>query len=194
MTIVEWAREELIKQQEFDAEILEVFATGSQILKKNPNDLDFIVIAEDFYQRRRKVIFEDNGINFDVTFVDIKAVKAQLDLNENYYTTYPNIFNYFYNIRDTIYGGVDLGWNILDYKEDYFNYLKSSYKEQTSKILYKWKHGKVFVHYYIPLKMFENNSTELTAEMKADIEKLYSNTEEALTVIGWVENILAPEE
>jgi len=52
-------------------------------------------------------------------------------------------------------------------------YIIGPENDTLGKAISKKKFAKSFVHYYIPLKMFENQSIEITPEMKDDIEELY---------------------
>lgn len=191
MDIKQKADEILFAQQEENATILEIFKTGSQLFIENPHDLDFIIVCDGFTQRRRKVFFEEDGLHYDLIFIDKKAVAAQLNFSDDSYIHYKiKLYNYFYALKETVFGGYDDGWDIFEQEESYFEYIKKHYAEGVGKLTVKWKVGKLFVHYYVILKMYINGSTEITSEMMEDIQILYSRTEAATPIIEWIVGLI----
>lgn len=43
----------------------------------------------------------------------------------------------------------------------------------------KYKIGKVFSHYYVIAKFYDNNSLEITSEMQSDLDRLYAKPEDS---------------
>lgn len=167
-------------QQEEGAEILEIFKTGSQIFINNPKDLDYVAVCKNYTKKRTKTLIKNEEKWHDIIIIDEQALKSVLDFNDK--ETMPKdlkFFNYFFekNIRQTVYGGVELGWSMLEHKKEYLDVLK----EKFNRFKYKdvknvWKIGKIFVHYYVVYYMIKNNKVEITEKMKADIEKIYSGS------------------
>jgi hypothetical protein len=192
MNIKSIAEDILLKEREEDAVILEIFETGSQLFVDRDTDYDYIVVCKDYMQRYRRTRVEDNGKKLDIVFIDEKAVHARLDFNDLHYLKLnEKIYNYFFesNIRKTVYGSFDIDWNMLEHKEEYLSYIKKTYlslkKHPNSRII-----GKSFVHYYIILKIFENNKIEITEQMTEDIELLYSGSQECESIIQWIDSQL----
>ena len=180
---------ELLALQDEDAEIIEIFKTGSQLFRDNPRDIDYVIVCNNYEQRRRRILFEENNIKYDFLFLSPEAIQAQLDFNNLYYLSSNNkLFNYLFIIKETVYGNYNVNWNMLNYKNDYLSYAKEKYTETVGKAKIKKSFGKSFVHYYIILKMFENNSTEITNQMRDDIQKLYSGSDEATPIIDYVDD------
>jgi hypothetical protein len=78
---------------------------------------------------------------------------------------------------------------MLEHKEEYLNHLKENYAN-LKKFSNRHKIGKSFVHYYIILKIFENNKIEITEQMTEDIELLYSGSQECESIIQWIDSQL----
>lgn len=191
MEIKNLAQRLLTEQREDKAVILEIFQTGSNVFGVGrTKDDDYVVICENYGQRKRRTILIENDVKYDVLIMDIKAVEASLDFDDYIYI--PNdvkLFSYFYDvsIRKTVYGKSNLSWSMLDHKQKYLEYIKTKFDTTNYLILVDpWKFGKHLVHYYNILKIYENNKAELTPEMLADIKKLYDAKEEAMPIIQWI--------
>jgi len=105
MDIVSFVEDWFIKMRENDATILEIYKAGSQLFRDDPHDLDFEVICENLKQRFVFKQTVENGIHYDVVMIDKKALEAQLDFNNPWYTTNRlKLFNYLFTARETIYG------------------------------------------------------------------------------------------
>ena len=89
-------------------------------------------------------------------------------------------------IRDVIYGGVDLNWNMFEHQLEYMAYLNQHHIDTLGKSKVKYKYGKYYVHFYVIIKMFENNNTAITETMLADILTLYNATTECNPLIDWI--------
>jgi hypothetical protein len=192
MTIKSIAEEILLREREEDAVILEIFETGSQLFTDRENDYDYIVVCKDYMQRYRRTHLEDNGKKLDIVFIDEKAVQSLLDFEDLHYVKQNvKLYNYFFepNIRKTVYGSFDIDWSMLEHKEEYLNHLKENYAN-LKKFSNRHKIGKSFVHYYIILKIFENNEVEITEQMTEDIELLYSGSQECESIIQWIDSQL----
>ena len=158
MNLKEYIEDLLIKQKEYDAKILEISTTGSQIFRDNPGDLDYIAICEGYNQRRRKHFFKDNGITYDLIIMDKSVFDSLYDFTEEHYVS-PKLkfFNYFYKIRHTIYGGYDDGWNMFDHEIEYKKYIAKKFNETVNIRNSSFpSYGKFYVHYYIILKLIIN--------------------------------------
>ena len=62
---------------------------------------------------------------------------------------------------------------MLDYKQSYLEYIKLKYEKTLKRTINRTKGTKAFVHFYIILKIYENNKIEITPEMLQDIRTLY---------------------
>ena len=191
MEIKEIAENILQEQQETRASILEIFMTGSNVFSMNRNvDNDYVVICENYGQRKRRTFITIDDAKYDILIMDINAVKASLDFDDNDYIPQDiKLYSYFYDtaIRKTVYGQSDLDWSMLNFKTKYLNYIKNFYKEKKyDSVKEPWKYGKKFVHFYVVLKIFENNKPEITEDMLINIKKLYDSTEDSKEIIEWV--------
>jgi hypothetical protein len=191
MNIKEIAERLLIEQKEDNAVILEIFQTGSNVFDvKRKKDDDYVVICENYGQRKRREIIIENDIKYDILIMDKKAVEASLDFDDYIYIQNDiKLFSYFYDvsIRKTIYGNSNLNWSMLDHKNKYIDYIKNRFASTKYHMLPEiWKFGKHLVHYYVVLKIYENNKAELTDQMLLDIKSLYDTKETSLPIIEWV--------
>lgn len=195
MDIKKYVEQELIEEEEFNTTILEIAKTGSQIFRDNPVDLDYVIILDGYPQRHRKVVENIDGVVYDIILIDKEAVQAQLDFNRTGYIHEGHkLFNYCYPIREPIYGHYNIDWNMLDHEDEYIQYLYKRYARTLKKLKVKTKFTKMFVHYYIPLKIFGNQKVEITDEMRKDIIKLYEGGKQVLPIVDWIENQLAQVE
>lgn len=187
MVIKEIVDKILEEQKETNAEILEIFKTGSQVLTSINGDKDFVVVCKNYTKNRTKQIVNRDNVNYDIIIIDEKAMYSCLDFNDTSLVHKDvKFFNYFFekNIRETVYGGIDIKWSMLEHKQEYLNYIKERYKRFPSlKLNNVWKIGKVFVHYYIILTILKNNKVEITPDMKFDINLFYSKNPNAEALI-----------
>jgi hypothetical protein len=185
MDILKKIREELVQQKEPNAYVQELFKTGSQLFRDAPADLDYVAVCQGYTQRRRKVVFIEDGDYYDVTLISPEAVLAQLDFNDSGYTHYKTkLFNYLFLVKDVVYGSYIPDWDIFEHEAEYKAYIKEHYLNGVGKSINKKNFGKFFVHYYIIQKIYERQSLEVTPEMLADIKHLYAKTEEADEIIN----------
>ena len=186
--------EELLVQERSNAEIVEIFKTGSQIFKDNPKDLDYVIVCKNYEKQYSRIHLTHEDQVYDLIFRDEDYYYDLLSFNlesidEGY--IHNLLFNYFVCFRDVIYGSWDLQWDILVYKDIYLNYIKAQYANTIGKRINRSKITKGWVHYYIILKIFDNNKVEITEEMLQDINTLYSSTEGTEAIIQWIEDRLA---
>lgn len=177
--------------QETEAEIIEIFKTGSQLFRDNPTDLDYYVICNNFLQRRKKVRFEEDGIVYDIIILDKIAQEHQVDFEDNYYLPEAlKLFNWWFLFKENVCGYSNTYWDLLGAETQYKEYLKDRYINSIGKRVDRTRGSKQVVQYYMPLKMYDNQSTEVTNEMKEVGRKLYEGGEQVLPIIDWVEEQL----
>lgn len=181
----------VLSEWQEDAIILEIAKTGSQINRDDPGDLDYLIICDGFGQRARKHIENIDGVTYDLMFRDVKALNAQHDFEDTGYIHEGHkLFNYCYPIRETVYGGFESGWNMLDHQEEYLAYARKRYDASVGKMKVKSNYTKQFVHYYIILKIYLNQEVKVTDAMKKDVQTLYKGGKEAMPLVDWVEETL----
>lgn len=175
-----------------NTEIVEIFKTGSQLFRDKPGDLDYVVICKDFPENYKRLTTYIDGNKYDLFFQSIEDYTSLLDVSDSnndlgYGRTI--LFNYLYSIRQTIYGNWENTWDILDHKDSYKRKLKELYYNTIGKRISRNNATKGWVHYYIILKIFENNSLEISSEMLEDINTLYTAKDgEAIPIIEWIES------
>jgi hypothetical protein len=197
MDIKQLAESILQEQQENQAIITEIFKTGSSVFNLNRNtDKDYVVICKNFGQRKRRSIVTVEGIKYDILFFDELAYKASLDFNNtSYVNNDTKIFNYFSDDKlrpeTIIYGDSKIRWSMLEHKKEYLEFIRNRFQSSRYNILKDpWKIGKTLVHYYIILKMYEDNKVELTDEILHNIELFYNLSPQCAPFIDWIKSKL----
>ena len=188
MDIKSYVENLFIKQRETNAVILEIYETGSQLFREEPHDLDFQVVCSGYSQRFTYNKITEDGVDYDIFIIDKIALSRELTFgNPNYFKKDLKLWNYFHAIRKSIYGDCKLPYDMLSYEDTYISYIKEHFSNRlkTGRPLPK-THGKMYVHYYIILKIYENKNTTITDDMKYDLELLYSNSELSYPIIDWV--------
>lgn len=171
--------------------VVEVFKTGSQLFRDNPVDLDYVIICENFPEGYKRKKVQIDGLSYDFIFRSKEDYIKLLnfDFNDDGGYEHSALYNYFYNVKEIIYGKWEYGWNILDFEEVYKSKLKDLYYKTVGKRVLRNHITKGWVHYYIILKIFDNNSLDITDEMLRDINTLYTATNgEAIPIINWIES------
>jgi hypothetical protein len=161
--------------------ILEISKTGSQLFKEDPNDLDYTIVCENFTEKRAKYCADIDGVHYDFFMYDKEALLARLDFNNPAYNLV-KIYNYFQEIREVVYGNFETNWDLLDCKQAYLNHLQIKNEGMPS----GYTANRDYVHFYVVLKMFENNSTTITEDMKEAVDNLYHEIEDYTDSIDWV--------
>jgi len=176
--------EEILTNQLEDSVILEIYKTGSQLFSDTPKDLDYVVICDNFKQRIRKVIVKDGEESYDIMLYDREAMLKQLDFsNTDYVRKQLKLYNYFICFRDKVYGDSNIDWNMLDHKEEYLDFLRYEYHKTQALKRDVTRHSKGYVHYYIILKIYDNNKIEITNQMLEDIITLYNGGEQVRAIV-----------
>lgn len=185
-TIIEQVKQQLQNWNE-DCEILEIYRTGSQLFRESPHDLDIGVICKGLSFDRKRIYIREYDL--DLIFYEENAMKEQLFFNDKYKNLW--IYNYFSLFRDKIYGNWDFEYNISQYRDMYLKYLTDRYNKKLAWSNNKHRATKHWVHYYILLKVLIEGKTEITQDMKNDIELLYNSSDgEQLPIIDWIEHNL----
>lgn len=180
-------------EHNYNFNIIEIFKTGSMVLKKvSPKDFDIVVIVDNLleelsrYHIRQKTIIDN--VNYDILFIDKRG--AEKRLNFEYNTDYEKNFllhNYFYAFREIEFGNSGIVFNMFLEKQKYLNIVKEIYSSSIGRAISKKYMGKFFVHYYVILKFYEHNNTIITDDMVKDINLLYSKSIEAEDLINQID-------
>lgn len=190
MNIYEEVTKKLVGLNE-NSTILEIFKTGSQLFIDTPTDYDYVAVCDNFSKSYFRVHFMVCEDDIDLIIIDKNAVIDQLNFETfNIIKLSNKLYNYMYQVKEVVYGEDTLNYDILQYKNEYIEYLRSRYVNSAGKLVNKTKISKMFVHYYIILKIYENNCVEITEQMLIDINKLYAGGEQVLPLIEWVEEKL----
>lgn len=193
MEIYDIVKQILIKQNELTATVLEIFKTGSQLFVSNPHDLDFVAVCTGYKTGRTRQHEEYDGVVYDIIIIDKKFVTAQLNFDDELLGNSMKLFNYMFHkdIRETVYGYYNIRYDLLRHKDRYLSYLKERYKTSVGRLKNKTNFTKMFVHYYIILKLFENNSTAITKEIRDNAQVLYKGGTAVLSLVDWIEQKLS---
>jgi hypothetical protein len=198
--IIELAEEILARQEETNASIIEIFKTGSQTFLNRETDSDFVVVCRGYVQRMSRNKIEYEGKKYDFFIYDEKAYIKSLDFSSsgNYFEREKEdkLYNYFSdsNIKQIVYGSSSLQWSMMDHKEEYITHIRDMFNSRRDPIgrptyhfiIDPWMVGKLFVHYYVILKIYENNSAEITPNIIRDVSLLYSRDPQSEPIIEWV--------
>ena len=139
---------------------------------------------------RTRLHKEIEGYKYDFIIIDKSILAKQINLDDRTLAVEMKLFNYLFIVKETIYGSYDLNWNMLEYREKYLSILKEIYVNTIGKLIVKTKFTKLYTHYYLIISMFENNSTEVTAEMLENVKILYAGGEPVLELVQWIEDKL----
>jgi len=186
--------DDILEEQGFpNTKIIEIFKTGSQIFHDNPNDLDFVAICSNYPKGYFRKFIKIDGIDYDLVIRDETVINDLLSFNTNGKNEGFNqvlLHNYFYCLRDVIYGNWDYTWNIFQYDEQYREYMRTKYIQTVGKRYKREKLTKGWVHFYVILKILTNKSTVITDEMTKDIITLYTSNGNVGQLIDWIEKEL----
>lgn len=180
-------------EKSYSLNILEIFKTGSSILKKEGSkDFDVIVIVDNLVEEISKVYFREkttvNEVVYDLIFMDKTTLNKRMNLEyENDYEKSLLLFNYFHAFKEVEFGSSTQEFNMFLNKEAYLKIVKEIYVSSIGKAFDKYRIGKFFVHYYVILKFYEHNNTIITDDMIKDINLLYSRSIEAEDLINQID-------
>lgn len=167
-----------------------IIKTGSQKLRENPQDLDFVVIVDGLQVDRVKRVRILPDVTYDVIFMTEsfhnKALLFEVDYNVCK-------FNFFLD-EDTIEIVYSDGDNINTFdmfkegvKEKYLGFLINDYDKIVNNIINpETNYSKWYVYAYIIFKMYDNESSIITEEMKSDSNKIYNKQDNYLELCQWV--------
>ena len=167
-----------------------IIKTGSQKLREDPKDLDFMVIVDGLYTDRVRRVRILPDVTYDVIFITESFYNKQLLFEINFDITKFNFFltegaiEIIYNDGDNI--------NTFDMfkegvKEKYLNLLINDYNNVVNSIVNpETNYSKWYVYAYLILKMYDNESSILTKEMKSNSNKIYNKQNNYLDLCQWV--------
>lgn len=181
---------EEIFRREPQAVVKAIMKTGSQILRSNPSDLDFLVIVNNLSVLYFKIRLEHEGVKYDITVKEESGLEKVLNFGFENIDEIPTValFNFFLAIpQEIIYGEWDKTWDMISHKETYLWYIKHTYKTTIARAWNRVAFSKHWVYYYIILSIYKNNSTEITQKMKQDIDIIYEAREGFFELSQWVE-------
>lgn len=166
-----------------DIDIVFIVRVGSKALLGHGEDEDVLVCCMGYPKDYERVKLVDGDETYDVLFAnDVFLYKAFDYTNQDSKVKSFRLYNYFHAISDKVYGE-PLEYNMLLQKDDYLRFIKEHYSDRYSMDRLNSRMGKMFVHYYTILKIFENDKIEITQEMKDDIEILYKCDDSSLPII-----------
>lgn len=181
-----------IKETFSDIELKIILQVGSSLFSNKPRDLDFFCISSNLKKATRK------KVDYEGYLLDI------IVLNENEYADrmvletrppYHNLYNYQNLIAKIEY--VQEGYVLPKFdmfnkeiKQKYLKMIAYNYLQTLGCSIQKHFYSKAFTHYYIIMKFYENNSSELTEEMLININKLREKEEGYGQIIDEVDEFL----
>lgn len=167
-----------------------IIKTGSQKLRENPKDLDFVVIVDGLYTDRVKRVRILPDATYDVIFMTKSFYNKALSFELEYSLCK---FNFFLDedVIEIVYEDGDT-INTFDMfkegiKEKYLDLLINDYNTVVNNIINpETNHSKWYVYAYIILKMYDNESSIITEEMKSNSNKIYNKQDNYLDLCQWV--------
>lgn len=180
MDLIQALKDKLIELNYSEAVITSASYVGSSVLVNDYADVDIKVVCKNLPLDFRRVIIVLEEAKYDVLFMEEGYFNKCLNFENSIITN--QLYNYFYSLDNTFYGEPTI-FDMFAHRDKYLNLIKEHYSTRYSINKLRPSIGKTFVHYYIILKMYENNSTEITEEIKRDIAMLYSGNEECLGLI-----------
>lgn len=174
-----------------DKEVKAIIKVGSQIYSDNNNDLDFLVIVENYLMANRQHIkYEDKTL--DLIILDEETYFNKINLintrNEHIIHNY-QLTDYFVN-KNIVYKKEDfeiLTFNISnkDIMKTYSDIVRAYHDETAGKFPAEhiYALGKNYIHYYIVQKISEEGLLELNDEDYENIMILKSSTTENIELI-----------
>lgn len=178
-----------LEQNELDIEVLEIFQTGSAFLKKeSPADLDYIIIFQSntFDKNFFKISLSIENMRYGLLFIEKEHIIKVLQFEASTYKD-SHLYNYIYALRQPEFGNTEVMFNFFGLKEVYLNTIKTIYEEQLKSLNMI---GKNMVHYYLILTLYENESLEITEEIRNNINLLYDITDEHHEILLNIHNKL----
>lgn len=167
-----------------------IIKTGSQKLRDNPQDLDFVVIVEGLYTERVKRVRMLPDVTYDVIFMTESFYNKALLFELEYKLCK---FNFFLDkdVIEIIYNDGD-NINTFDMfkegiKEKYLDLLINDHNTVVNNIINpEINYSKWYVYAYVILKMYDNESSIITEEMKSNSNKIYNKQDNYLELCQWV--------
>lgn len=161
-----------------DFTIVRLAYTGSVIFKGLDNltkDLDIRVVCSDLYEDYIKVYYPpDEDYKYDIMIYSLDYYTRTLRFETG---DYREIYGVLHPWDIVVIDTVNIQWNILDYKVKALEIVKKFLMRlpyYSDKISVKKFYEKDFINCYLATKVLDNNSAELTDEMKSKVLELYN--------------------
>jgi hypothetical protein len=191
----------LEKENIQDSNVLEITNIGSRLLnKQNPGDMDYFITVNNLFEKSFRSHFKIKKESLDLFFGDYNLLKDRLELNKmKEFDKFNILYNYAYSpgIKNIVYGDSGLTFDFFGHKTKYIDIVKELYHSSIGRRPYslgKYKLGKIFSHYYVIVKFYDNNTLEITTEMQSDLDRLYetpvdsSSKEEYRSIIEYIDS------
>lgn len=175
--------------------VLAIIKVGSQLYYDNPADLDYLCIVKE--PTPKKEFLEIGNKTVDLLILNEIDYSNKINLTE----TLPKhcLFNYQLTFSKTVYKKDNYNLVLFDMfdkniKIKYLDILKPHYQNTLGRAIYDPILGKFYVHYYLILKMYEQNSAELAKEIIDDIISLRKSDNNVRGLIARINNYFKSNE
>lgn len=172
--------------------IYTIYKVGSQLFRKTPKDLDFLILCEVVNGGRIKKQYKIDDMSYDLIFIDRDYLDKMFSFD---YYDGVSLFNYQYSkdIVEVVYSSQEIETPFFDL---FGNSVEQQYKELLKEYLFNTIHKAIFhlevmskqiSYLYTVLKIYELGTTNLPQNVYDDINNLYEKKENYIQLGEWVE-------
>lgn len=157
-------------------DIVSIFRTGGTLLCTSCKDTDYVVVVNS--PKRMQHMWSDKTDNTEYFITDYQTRKKLLSLTPPYNLLHLYILDELFKPNTTIYGDHTCELNLLMQKDKYLDMLRDQVPKTFTHPCLRWKNYKTTCNRHLwwailGLQMIENNSYEITPEMRNIIQKCH---------------------
>ena len=175
--------------------IYTIYKVGSQLFRKTPNDLDFLILCEVVNGGRIKKQYKIDDVVYDLIFINRDYLDKMFSFD---YYDGVSLFNYQYSkdIVEVVYSSQEIETLYFDpfgdgVEEKYKGLLKDYLLNTIHKAIFHLEvMSKQISYLYTVLKIYELGTTNLPQSVYDNINNLYEKKENYIQLGEWVETQL----
>lgn len=170
---------EQIKDLLPEDELVLITKIGSSLFYDKPQDLDYFCVSANREKADRIKIESENGV-LDLLILTPVELMNKLNFIDTYQAH--SLYNYQLAKPEVLYKDDTFILEPFDMlnpniKDLYLNSITEYYKGTLGLSIHKHRHSKMYTHYYLILKMYEDNTVEFTPEMVQTVKQLRDKTD-----------------